>query len=117
MGCSDKIKQTCGTKNFALYIEYQGIVSDNTTLDESECLNVQEVLEDLYSIADIIKEEINVTGVTSECETLPVEKIVKTLVQFLLERDCAQQEQINTLMEQIVTMQAQIADLQGSVCP
>ena len=100
MNCNDKIKHTCGTKNYATCIEYQGTVSDNTTLTQTSCLDVEDVAEDLYAMIDIIKSELNLTSLTSECQTLPTIKTVFTLIDFLLEGYCTQKTQIDALIAQ-----------------
>lgn len=74
MNCTDKIKHTCGTKNYATCIEYQGTVSDNTTLTQTSCLDIENIAEDLYAMIDIVKSELNLTALTSECQTLPTTK-------------------------------------------
>jgi hypothetical protein len=114
MTCYKKNKHACGTKNYATCIEYQGTLPEFSVLED--CVDLEETTEELYTLIGEIKEEIYVTAVTS-CETLPVEKTVKTLIQFLLDRDCAQQEQIDSLLETIATMQEQITDLQEGTCP
>lgn len=117
MNCNDKIKHTCGTKNFATCIEYQGDVSENTTLSQVSCLDVQDVVEDLYAITDIIKDELNLTALTSECQTLPTVKTVSTLIDFLLEGYCTQKTQIDALIIENATQALAITALQESNCP
>ena len=117
MSCTNKIKNTCGTKNYATCIEYQGTVSDNTTLTQTSCLDIENIAEDLYAMIDIVKSELNLTALTSDCQTLPTTKTVSTLVDFLLEGYCTQKTQIDALIEQNVTQAEQIDALQNSVCP
>jgi hypothetical protein len=116
MGCNNKIKNTCGTKSFATCVEYQGTVSENTTLEDIGCVDVQEVIEDLYAIVDIIKEEIDMSEVTSDCYTLPEPKTVKSLIEAILARLCAQQVQIDDLIEQVNTQAEEILALQENNC-
>ena len=117
MGCNNKIKLTCGTKNFSTCIDYQGTVSANTTLDETECLDVQEVIEDLYAMVDIVKEEIDLSEVTSQCDTLPIDRTVASMIQFLVDTICTQEEKINELVSQVNIQAAEILALQENTCP
>jgi len=114
--CNNKIKHTCGTKNFATCIEYQGIVSDNTTLIQTSCLDAEDVIEDLYAIVDIVKEEINLSSITSDCDTLPTTKTVLTLIGYLVNNVCIQKAQIDALITQNATQAAEILALQENIC-
>lgn len=113
MTCYKKNKHACGTINYDTCIKVEATLPEFSLLED--CISLDEVIEEVYTFIGEIKEEIDVTEVTS-CETLPVEKTVKTLIQFLLDRDCAQQELIDTMQATIVTMQSQITDLQGNIC-
>ena len=113
MTCYKKNKHACGTINYDTCIKVEATLPEFSLLED--CISLDEVIEEVYTFIGEIKEEIDVTGVTS-CETLPVEKTVKTLIQFLLDRDCAQQELIEEMQATIVTMQSQITDLQGNIC-
>ena len=114
MTCYKKNKHACGTKNYATCIEYQGNLPEFSLLED--CVDLEETTEELYTLIGDIKEEIDVTGVTS-CEVLPTEKTVKTLIQFLLDRDCAQQELIEEMQATIVSMQLAITALEANICP
>lgn len=117
MNCNNKIKHTCGTKVISSCVEYQGTVSATSILFGNSCLDIQEIAEDLYSITDSIKINTDVTTVVSACQTLPLVKTTKTIIQFLLDRDCTQQSQITLMQADIVIMKAQILALQTNVCP
>ena len=109
-----KNKHACGTKSYATCIEYQGNLPEFSLLED--CVDLEETTEELYTLIGDIKEEIDVTTVTS-CETLPAEKTVKTLIQFLLDRDCVQQELIEEMQATIVSMQLAITALEANICP
>ena len=116
MSCS-KIKHNCGKEAFAKCTKYQGNVSETSALFEEECLDVEEVIEDLYTITDEIKEGIDLTALDNECLTLPTEKSVKNLIQFLITTICTLQEGLTTQQGLITTLQEQVADLQENNCP
>lgn len=115
--CHDKIKLKCGTKNFAPCVEYQSYVSPKTKLTQTTCLSLEDTTKDLYELIDEIKTEIDLSLITATCGTLPTLKNVKTLIQYLINRDCAQQVQIDALIAQNLTQASQILDLQANVCP
>lgn len=114
MTCYKKNKHACGTINYDTCIKIEATLPDFSLLED--CISLDEVIEEVYTFIGEIKEEIDVTEVTS-CETLPTVKTVKTLIQFLLDRDCAQQEQINTMQSTIGSMQLAITELQNNQCP
>lgn len=113
MGCN-KVRQSCGTKNFAACIEYQGALGESSLI-EDECYNLEEVVEDTYNILDSIKNDLDLESLDS-CETLPTEKTPKTLIQYLIDKICALQEQIEVLQELTETHTSQISDLQTQTC-
>ena len=115
MTCYKKNKHACGTINYDTCIKVEATLPEFSLLED--CISLDEVIEEVYAFIGEIKEEIDVTGVTSSCETLPTEKTVKTLIQFLLDRDCAQQELIETMQATIVSMQSAITALQANICP
>ncbi len=115
MSC-DKIKHKCGKEVFAVCTKYQGDISENSELFEEECLDVQQVIEDLYTMIDDIKEEIDLTDLDNECLTLPSTPTTKNVIQLLITTICQQQEQIQSQQELIETIQGQITDLQENNC-
>ena len=115
MSC-DKIKHKCGKEVFAVCTKYQGTVSENSELFEEECLDVQEVIEDLYTMIDDIKEEIDMSELDNECLTIAENSKVKDVIQLLITTICQQQEQIQSQQELIETIQGQITDLQENNC-
>ena len=114
MTCYKKNKHACGTINYDTCIKVEATLPEFSLLED--CISLDEVIEEVYTFIGEIKEEIDVTEVTS-CETLPVEKTVKTLMQFLLDRDCAQQELIEEMQATIVSMQLAITALEEETCP
>ena len=114
MACYKKNKHACGTMNYDTCIKVEATLPEFSLLED--CISLDEVIEEVYTFIGEIREEIDVTTVTS-CETLPTEKTVKTLIQFLLDRDCAQQELIEEMQATIVSMQSAITLLQEGTCP
>jgi hypothetical protein len=118
MGCNNKVKYTCGnTINYATCIEFQGVISENTLLENAECADVQEVIEDTYKMIDVIKEEIDVTTLENTCITFTEPKTPKSVIEQLYAKICDLEELIITQGELITTMQLQISNLQSETCP
>lgn len=116
MGCNNKVKQTC-TKTFAVCTMYEGSVSEHTLLEQVECLEIQEVIEDLYNIIDVIKEETDVTTLENTCITFTSPKTVASVIEQMYSKICEMQELITIQGETIVTMQEEIVSLQENLCP
>ena len=114
MSCQDKIKQRC-TKISSECVNYDRELPDFSEL--TDCITIAETTEELYTLVGEIKEELDLTGLTYDCGTLPIDRSVKSLIQFLLDRDCAQQEQIDNMQTTIDSMQQQIEDLETNNCP
>jgi hypothetical protein len=73
MSCNNKISDRCVKKTTALCTTYEGTLADGSSLTESPCLNVQEVIEDINLQIDEITNDINVAGlINDQCITYPV---------------------------------------------
>jgi len=116
MSCS-KIKHNCGKKNYAKCINYEGEVPEFTNLEDTDCLDIEEVIEDAYSLIEDIKEEIDLSDLDNECFTIPQNTKTKELFQLLINKICEQESTISELQETITTIQGQITDLQENNCP
>lgn len=117
MNCNDKIRHTCPPSSpYAACVKTEVVIPEFSTLT-TDCNSVQDVELDLYTLIGNIKSELNLTALTSECQTLPTTKTVATLIDFLLEGHCTQKTQIDALIVQNSTQAEQILALQSSVCP
>lgn len=117
MGCYDKNRHRCGGKQYAICTKFEASIPEFTTLEDPLCASIEDVGIDLYALVGGIKEEIDLSEVTSDCQTLPTPIDVKTYIQFLLDRDCAQQLQIDALIAQNIIFAEQILALQQNICP
>ncbi len=115
MSCEGSLKQRC-KKVYAKCVAYESEVPDFSGLIEDECINIEEVADDLYELVGEIKEEIDLTELENSCLTLPVDLTVKNVIQLLIDTICTQQETIETMQTTITTMQASIEDLQANIC-
>lgn len=116
MGCNDQIKHRC-KKIYGKCVAYEEEVPEFSSLNNQDCLNIEEVASDIYGILTSIKEDINLSDLDNDCLTLPTNKTVKNVIQLLIDTICSQQSTITTLQETVTTMQEQITDLQEQNCP
>ena len=115
--CEDKLKLSCPANSpYANCVRSEVTPPEFSTLTNS-CNSVDEVLTDTYSIVEDIKTELNLSTITSDCQTLPLTKTVYTLIDFLLDGYCTQKTQIEALIAENLVQAAQILNLQNSVCP
>ena len=118
MNRNDKITLTCPPNSpYANCVRTEVIIPEFSPLLQNGCYNVQEIEQDLYTLIGDIKDELDLTTLTSECQTLPTVKTVITLIQFLLDDRCILKTQIDDLIAQNVTQDAEILALQSSICP
>ena len=47
--CNQKIKHTCGSKNYATCIDYESEVNSESSLVETECKNLEQTTQDIYN--------------------------------------------------------------------
>ncbi len=116
MGYYDKNRHRCGIKQYSVCTVFEAEIPEFTTLEDSSCVSVEDVGIDLYALVGGIKEEIDLSEVTSECQTLPTPVDVKTYIQFLLDRDCAQQAQIDALLIRIALLEDRVTVLEETPC-
>jgi len=70
MGCCGKEKKICtGAKQYAICQYYQGQLLKNTKLDTEDCVNVEEVIEELVTEVDAINEKLDTSGLGKRCLT------------------------------------------------
>lgn len=112
----EKIKNRC-VKSFSACAVYEGVIPEDSALYEEECVSIQDVGEDLYSITTQIKQDINVSGLDNECLTIPSGTKINQLLQILITEVCAQKELITSLQETVQSQQQEIEDLQQNNCP
>lgn len=114
--CQEKIQYNCPPSTpFAKCVKTELTPPVFSGLLNS-CNSVEDILENEYTLIGNIKTEIDLSGVTSSCGTLPVIKNTKTLIQYLLNRDCAQQLQINDLITRVVALETKVTALQANPC-
>jgi len=57
--CKPELSDRCFPTINARCVDYEGILRENSTLDEDDCLNVEEVIEDLTVAIDQTTEDLN----------------------------------------------------------
>lgn len=114
--CNNKIKHNCGTITYSTCVRYESGVSNNSELTEG-CLSLEETTLDIYNQLDVIDGKIDVSELTSSCITLIEPKIIKSVLQQVLNKICELEDTIDTQEGLIETLQAQVAELQSNTCP
>ena len=116
MGCN-KIKQTCGsTLTYAKCTKYKSTLSEHSSLSEDDCLDVEEVISDLNSIIDAIKEDINSDNLENTCIAFTEPKTVSSVIEQMYNKICELQTTLDAQADLIETIQGQITDLQENNC-
>lgn len=116
MSCNDTIKARC-KKVYGKCVAYESAVPEWSALFEEECLDIEQVVDDLYDSIGIVKEEIDLIDLENNCLTLPVTPTVKNVIQLLIDTICTQQTIIEGMQTTIIAMQQSISDLQENICP
>lgn len=112
--CNDKIKHRC-KKVYSDCVSYDKDLHEISEL--TDCISIADTTEELYNLIGEVKTDIDLTDLESECLTLPTDRSVKNMFQFLFNTICTMKEEIETLQEDLTTAQEQIQDLQTNTCP
>lgn len=100
--CGNKIKHTCGEKNYATCIHYEGnvpVFSGLASLVEAGgCITIEETTEDQYDILEDIKSEIDLSSLGEACIEYDVDpKTVKSVLLQYEQEICNLKDRVNTL--------------------
>ena len=97
--CNNRVKQTCGSTNYATCISYETELPTFSELED--CVDLDQTTTELYSLVGGIKEEIDLSELGENClEYLTDENdkiIVKNVLLKFEEKICELEEKINTL--------------------
>lgn len=119
MSCNGaSVKNTCGTKQYATCVYYEGEVPGFSSLTNTECITLHDTTVDIYAILEDIKDEFNFSSLIGSCITYP--SSTPTLIQVLTAHQskiCSLEDTIIQMAGTIETMQQQIEDLQTNNCP
>lgn len=112
-----KPKNTC-SKNYATCVEYQGTIPEISSLSEEDCLDMEQITEDIYSLIEEIKEDSDLENLRDGCITYPSGEIkVNTALENIQTFICTQQTSIEALTERVSTLELQVQQLQENQCP
>ena len=95
---NNKLSNTCTEVIQAPCVDYQGELGDNTKIT-SDCVNIENVAEDLYQITDEIIENMSVSEIGNSCISFQQEP---TRVADVLKK---YEEEICNLKQQVETLQ------------
>jgi len=112
--CNNKIKQTCGTTNYATCISYESSVNTQSSLPQEGCYDLEETTEDIYEQLEDIRTEINLDELGEKCLTYVPTVEGKTIVKNVLLKH---EEEICLLKERIAELEArQLCDFPITDC-
>lgn len=112
----NKIKQTCGDFTYAKCTKYKGTLSEHSLLSEDDCLDIEMVAEDIYTLIDNIKEDINLDELENTCITFTEPKTPSSVITQMYSKLCELQSLVESQADLIETMQEQITNLQENNC-
>jgi hypothetical protein len=114
-GCGNKTKQTCNSSMYAVCVKSELAPPPYSSL--VDCFSTEEVDIDQYAILTKIKSEIDMSGITATCGTLPTIKETNDFIQYLVNRDCIKDAQITTLTARVITLETKVTAIQANPCP
>lgn len=117
MSCNNTIKQTCGDTTYATCVKFESSVSENSELFGETCLDAEEVIIDLYSLHDSVKEEINVSTLENTCITFTEPKTAASVITQMYAKLCELESLIEAQELIIAEQGAAITELQSQTCP
>jgi hypothetical protein len=86
MACDD-ISNICADPILATCVDYDGPLGANTKITD-DCVNQNDVNQDLYTITDEIIEGLDVSGITSTCITIPPDSTVAEIMALYEAKIC-----------------------------
>lgn len=92
----NKIKHTCGSKNYSTCIDYEGTVNVDSELDENSCLTIEETTQDIYNQL----ENLDLSALGELCLSYVQENnknIVKNVLLKFEEKICNLKEELETV--------------------
>lgn len=112
-----KPKNTC-SKSYATCVQYQGTIPEYSELDQEDCLDVEQVIEDIYSEITTLKEDSDLENLRDGCITYASGEIkVNTALENIQTFICSQQTVITALTERVSILEVQVQQLQENQCP
>lgn len=112
-----KIKNTCGDTIYSTCVKYEGSISPDSDLYQEDCVDIQQVAEDLYTITDDIKELLEVESLRGGCIDYPQQNFtIHTVLVKYQELLCEMQTTISQQAITIASLEQRIDDLEQNIC-
>lgn len=105
-GCKDKISNTCGKKINAKCVDYEGVLHENTELEDCNCHSVEAVIEDMNVALNTINESIDLSILGDDC--IDYDK-VDGKIQV--------KEALKKLEECVCELKSKVDDVDAEDCP
>ena len=83
MSCKDKISNACGQRTNSRCVDYEGTVSNNSSLAKEGCLNIHETTQDLYGLVESIQEQLVPSFTATSCLDYPREATHEQVLETL----------------------------------
>ena len=96
MACGDNISNVCADPILATCVDYEGNLGENTKITD-DCVNQNDVNEDLYAITDETITAIDVSSIVGDCITIPTGATIADIVGLLKDKVCEQDAEIEVL--------------------
>ena len=96
----NKIKATCGTKNFAPCVEYQKELPSFTKL--TGCNNLEETTDELYTLVGEIRTQTDLSALGEKCLTYVLDSAGKKIVKNVLLK---QEQEICDLKAKVLALE------------
>ena len=111
------IKHKCGSKNYASCILYETPTPEFSSLFESTCTDVEEILTDIYGIVGSVKEDIDVTTLENTCITFIEPKTASSVISQMYEEMCSMKTLIGNQTTLITALTTRVTNLEANACP
>lgn len=97
----NKLSNTCTDSTSAPCVDYEGNLGENSKIT-SDCVNIENVAEDLYQITDDIIENSSTEELGEDCIELPDGATVAQTLKKYEEEICLLKQQVETLQTDFI---------------
>ena len=111
------MKHKCtGTRNYASCIETQIELPEFSTLLEEECLSVEDLEEEFYTLIGELRDNTNLDELDNDCIVWTTPKTPKSALKQKYEKICELQTTVEEQMVLIEELQTKVTNLEENNC-